>query len=768
MIDRNLAIRFSNTTKWFGTWLVLLTVLVAVYGVCRRFDLGLSFDAATLFSPYFTLVADLARSGQILLWNPWSNCGSPDAAYVEMGSFSPVTLVTAWVTGGGEDGFVIYWLTIWGLGGTGMLVLGRHLGSPAWCALAVSVSYMFSGFYLGNATHTSWIYAFSFLPWILWRLDRGLLTRQIRPSIEAGALYGLAALAGHPALIVLNGLFLGAWTVGRCLFRDPACTSPSGSAGSAKRWQTWAAAALHLALLVGIALVILSPAYAIFFQEGAGYSDRTGYVPRHIAVADQALPTTALGTLTSPYFPFLKSFNPQLWPNVWQGLTCNYIGAIVPALALLAMSRYRWSLWYGWLLALAILCLACAVGPALPIRGWLYDLCPPTRYFRHSSVFRAYFLFALAVLAFFGGREMSQKRQDDWAALSLSACYLLILAAAGYAFTLWQMPNWGTGIMIGHAHFLLVWLGLPLLAVAAWNQSVEFAENAAPVLLVSLALLDGAMTFVQSGGVILQKRTAPRRVESVDLFRTGLNRERHPIGEYPTNDNLYHKQPLLENFNTLNNRFHTRAGLGTADWAALSTSWCDEEILAAGSMSPAGPDRTDTSRIGFSRDAVEILPTIGNFSAFVSRARSLGSMPFVLHQPDQVIAALSNEGYHAAQALQEALIHEAPAAERIAIALDRYTPTELAFRVECPADGWILVTDRWAKGWQAQVNGRDTPVLVGNFVFRALPVSKGTQSIEFRYQPFGHPWLGLLSWISMCAIGVGSARSVIRGQRVRD
>ena len=50
------------------------------------------------------------RSGQLLLWNPWSNCGSPDLAYVEMGSFSPFTVLHAWLTGGGQLGFHLYWL----------------------------------------------------------------------------------------------------------------------------------------------------------------------------------------------------------------------------------------------------------------------------------------------------------------------------------------------------------------------------------------------------------------------------------------------------------------------------------------------------------------------------------------------------------------------------------------------------------------------------------------------------------------------------------
>ena len=63
-----------------------------------------------------------------------------------------------------------------------------------------------------------------------------------------------------------------------------------------------------------------------------------------------------------------------------------------------------------------------------------------------------------------------------------------------------------------------------------------------------------------------------------------------------------------------------------------------------------------------------------------------------------------------------------PPAEPIAVALREYSPNRLIFDVEAPRDGWLLVTDRWASGWQATVNGRDAPVWLGNFIFRAVRV----------------------------------------------
>lgn len=350
--------------------LIIIVVISVVYSYFTLAHLVFKWDALSLFSPYFTLISDFARSGQFLLWNPWSNCGSPDMAYIELGSFCPLTVFIAFLTGGGHSGFLIYWLVIWAIGGIGMMFLASHLKAPTWGALAVTIAFMFSGYYLGNATHTSWLYGFSFLPFMVWRLDVALQKKILWPIVEAGALFGLSALAGHPALIILNGLFLGCWAVGRKISQIRVIKFSS---------MFKVMTLLVLLLLVGI--IILSPAYISFFSEGAGYTDRVGSLERSFAISNHALTPGAIASLSSPYLSVLKLYNPELWPGTFVGLTCCYIGAFVPVLALFVLlaKPKEYSGW--WILGIALLSLACAVGPLLPFRGWLYDLCPPTTLF---------------------------------------------------------------------------------------------------------------------------------------------------------------------------------------------------------------------------------------------------------------------------------------------------------------------------------------------------------------------------------------------------
>ena len=95
----------SLRTPWLLGGCLLWTVLAAVHGYAVVAGVEPKWDATALFSPYFMLIADYARDGQLLLWNPWSNAGSPDAAYVELGAYSPLTVFMAAVTGGDRVGF---------------------------------------------------------------------------------------------------------------------------------------------------------------------------------------------------------------------------------------------------------------------------------------------------------------------------------------------------------------------------------------------------------------------------------------------------------------------------------------------------------------------------------------------------------------------------------------------------------------------------------------------------------------------------------------
>lgn len=718
---------------WGAAALALLALLAGVVATLWWSQRIPGFDALRLFSPYYTLLADFAAAGRLLLWEPWSNCGSPAHAYVEMGSYSPLTLLHASATGGGHPGFELYWLAIWAIGGLGMLALARGLDAPVWAGLAVAISFAFSGFWLGHATHTSWLYAHAFLPWMLWRVDAALAQRRLWPCVEAGALYGLSALAGHPALVVGNGLFVAGWVAARL------ASAPRAEPRALLR------AALALATLVGVGAVVLSPAYVSFLVDAAGYADRVGALERAVAVSDHALPPGALAALASPYLPLLPLVDPAFWSGTWAGLTASYLGPLVPALALLALGAGPERRFAVAIALLGLLNLAWALGDVLPLRGWLYDALPPTRYFRHTAVFRAWFAMALCVLALLGARVLARSGAggEAWRRLAWIASALALPMGLAFGAALAAASTLAPGLALAKGELLLAWLGTPLLCHARASALRERRRAATPLLagLVALVAVDAALAVAVSSPLMTISTAgyavdASRRNRSLELGERGLGRDPAPARSLG-NRHLPAKIPTLESFNTLNSRYHTSRGVGSASWQNLPESWADVPVLR---RAVSG----DPDRIWFAEEALALARSPAAFAAYAARARQLGAPPIVVHPRDAMLAG--DPDAEASDDAALAAIAELPAARRVAVDVTAYDPDRLAFAVELPAPGWLLVTDRWARGWRARVDGEPAEIWGGSFLFRALPIAAGRHRVEFDYAPTLHPWLVAASW----------------------
>ncbi|GEM_PF-2941023 len=270
--------RYSTIAMLSGLVVLLALVNVQLLTGVRH----VTWDADGFFAPAQMLVADFAQAGRLLLWNPWTNAGSPDGCDPQYGAFSPICVAFGFLTGGTESGFNLYWLFIWLLGGVGMLFLTRSLNAPPWGCFLASASFMLSGFYTGHASHTSFIHAWSFLPWIIWRWDVSLRTRSFMAATQAGAIWGLSALAGYPGIVVANGGMVLFWAIGRI-----ACSMPSSPAetastafecdrGPGNRLSHGIFGCAAIALLVATGLVVLSPTYVGFLKETAGFSSRSG------------------------------------------------------------------------------------------------------------------------------------------------------------------------------------------------------------------------------------------------------------------------------------------------------------------------------------------------------------------------------------------------------------------------------------------------------------------------------------------------------------
>lgn len=83
----------------------------------------------------------------------------------------------------------------------------------------------------------------------------------------------------------------------------------------------------------------------------------------------------------------------------------------------------------------------------------------------------------------------------------------------------------------------------------------------------------------------------------------------------------------------------------------------------------------------------------------------------------------------------------------------KYHPNSVRIQATTNGDMLLFLSDTYAPGWHAYVDGVRTTIYRANFVFRSVVVPTGSHTVEFRYQPTSFKAGALLSIIS-ATIGV--------------
>jgi hypothetical protein len=189
-------------------------------------------------------------------------------------------------------------------------------------------------------------------------------------------------------------------------------------------------------------------------------------------------------------------------------------------------------------------------------------------------------------------------------------------------------------------------------------------------------------------------------------------------GDLTGNPNFYFKVPTLRGYEPFRNRFH-------------------ELIASNPALQAMGLGH---ERVWFATDAPDVSPNPGLAAHFARRWSEVQGPIIVRHSREKMVHPLPPNKQ------EVAAIAQAPAAMHADFRVLDYQPNRLLLETNSPSDGWLLVSDRWARSWHATVNGIEQPISGANFIFRAVPVTQGTNRIDFTYRPIGMPWLVMGSW----------------------
>lgn len=89
------------------------------------------------------------------------------------------------------------------------------------------------------------------------------------------------------------------------------------------------------------------------------------------------------------------------------------------------------------------------------------------------------------------------------------------------------------------------------------------------------------------------------------------------------------------------------------------------------------------------------------------------------------------------------------------VMMEEHAEDSVSLSADLAANGWLILTDTHYPGWQAYVDGVETPILRANVNFRAVPLRGGTHRVIFRFRPGSVRAGGLITLAGVLATFAG-------------
>jgi hypothetical protein len=610
----------------------------------------------------------------------------------------------------------------------------RALELPPGASLLSALAFAFSAKILAHigGGHPDLLAALSWLPWLWWAVDR--VARRPNWFSVAGAAVALAAqVVTHPPTAWLSVVVTVCWGLSiMCSDRRP---------GKGRRWlvSTLAACAVGL-LTVALSLIQVWPMLELLplmTREAMTLAESSRY----------ALPTPMLISLL---FPTALAF-PE-----W----VTYLGmpalALAPASWLARKSSRGWSFFVALVILGTLLSLECAE----PLYATLHRVVPGMRWVRVPT--RMFFVVQMgwALLAGMGWQALKRIRGRKTLPLIFWWSVLLLLSIIGAAWTHWfpQMLAMPT------ASVVIALVGLPILAGHAWTQRLRIAAWATLATMAVLESLVLVPMFIAAAPV--SELMKPTQTMDFLLQQSNLGRTYSTQGLIPLAQAVSHGIETVDGQDAVQLR-HYLIWLNQASGCDLTGYSLGVPTCASPEIDPTAYLRAQPNGKLLGIGHVQYVVTnhdLDQWSSPIWRSDSekIYENPETL-PPAFVVPQVIEEGDdEAAMSLLKAsdpsivavvpelpknlqLRSEQPGKARVV----RRSSNEIEVEAEGP--GWLVVSEVWAPGWYARIDGSPNKVYRTDVAFLGLALPSGSHLIEFEYAPVGWKWG---RWVSLITAGL--------------
>ncbi len=741
----------------------VLAVLWGLFWWRVLFERGVSVpkgggDFSSFSYPLSAFAAREIQAGRFPLWNPHLFAGMPFAADYLAGALYPPNLLV-WAlarpfTYGTFTALILvhfWWASVTAYG------FARTVGMRRVAAVLVGVVFAY-GWLPPQLGHAQMVAAVAWIPAVLAALYRARHGGLGWTVLAALALV-MQAFAGHPQTLlytltvaVAYLLFL-AWREWTC--DEYRATSNDGEGGAARRAalrRFWGGVAFRLAVLLGtvggLAAPLILPATQLArrsVRAGIGYDSATQYSVHPFTLLQLVLPKVFGDNPTNYYYS-----------QFFSGETWGYAGVVTLVLAAVGL------LWRGranggqklFFAAVGVVAMLAALGPFTPLHGWLYGFVPGYDKLRAAGRMFMWYGLAVGLLAGYGvemlgsteDRESSNEQETKSALLRTVRFVLLGLIVALVVFVI---PLFYSLVLQREEP-----VNRPVIVLDGLNLLVLWLVGAA--VLVWLAER-GRMTARTLGGLAIA-------LVVLDLFSaTG--------GFNPTTDDVQagYNQPVARQ--ELRNR--AAAGpLFRVDTDDVSDRWQPDATMLDGVDSASGiydplqladyatfRERAQSSRssaiYGLLNIAYVALPSekpapsgwtkafVGDKVTFYMPSRPPLPRAFVVPNVEAVADPGAAFDRIKSPDFDPTKIVYVQGGARpgnfspgtSTVTVTRANTDSLSVHVVMSEPGYLVVTDAYYPGWTATVDGHELQIFQADLAFRAVYLSGGEQTVEFRFQP---------------------------------
>lgn len=736
---------YSSSLK---DWHALLAMASAVVIFFRDILLEKAFfweDFIYYYYPTRNLAATSLADAEIPLWNPYTFCGMPFLADIQTAVFYiPNLFLTLFVSGGRLDA---YWLEVFTIlhyfaAAVFMYYLAKYYGLHPILALFTGLVYALSGFMIAHGIHYTIITSATWLPLIVLLFNKCLDQKSPGYMIAAGAVLGLAILAGFPQIALYIFLFLFLFW----LFEFYSSVKLYGIRPSLGMVALGAGTIL---IAVGLTAFQLLPTV-----ELAPYSQRAEITYEKSLVGSMSW-EQLLTFLVPKYFGSSGAQESNYWGpgdyyNYWE--TCGYVGIAAIVGVLFATLGAKNNRRMAFLVAIAVFSALYALGDDFILHKLFFSFVPGFDKFRNPGRILFLFSFAAALLGGFGLQcAISWITTDKKRVQRILASLLAVGAALALLVRLDLFQPSDNPQVYNQAHALAVAeTNIAVIFVAAFCAIIflllkgRISATAATIALIVVQFIDmNVFGFSQNNGTMDPNEYFNRTSQIVkplqaegrsEFFRVNSRASRAMILD--RNQGMIDRIFLMEGYTPL---VLQRVYPPGRDWSQtcdmLNAKYRIEVDEQQRTMSLRATT-TQLPRAYLVRD-VKVIPNDSLLQAFMRSEGFDHTRTAVLEEHPGILLSDLTDTAHTGSAT-----------------ITSYNLNSIALNVSASRNAILVLSEIYYPGWQAYVDGRPTQVYRANWCLRAIAVEPGEHTVVFEFKPASFS-VGL--WISGFSVALSTA-----------